>query len=128
MNKVIIEGRLGKTPEIVTFKDGNKQARFSVATNESWMDKKSGERVTKTEWHTVVVRGNNVNTVEKYIQKGTSVLIDGKLQHRSYDKDGVTHYVTEIVTNFVKQLSNFGLTDQAIIDMAQPQEDYSAPF
>lgn len=113
MNKVIIEGRLGKNPEVVTFKDGNKQARFSVATDESWIDKKSGERVTKTEWHTVVVRGRNVDTVEKYIKKGTSVLVDGKLQHRSYeDKDGITRYVTEIVTSFVKQLSNFGQPEQ----------------
>ncbi|MEO1944828.1 MAG: single-stranded DNA-binding protein [Candidatus Thioglobus sp.] len=125
MNKVIINGRLGKNPEVVTFKDGNKQARFSVATDESWIDKKSGERVTKTEWHPVVVRGNNVDIVEKYIKKGTNVLIDGKLQHRSYKKEGVTHYVTEIVTSFVKQLNNFGQPEQATATQTLTED---APF
>ncbi len=98
-NKVQLIGRLGQDPEIMTFDDGNKMAKFSLATDDSYKDK-SGEKVERTQWHNVVVRGGLVNVVENYVEKGKEIAIEGKLAHRSYDdKEGNKRYTTEVVCN-----------------------------
>jgi single-strand DNA-binding protein len=94
-------GNLGAAPEVKTIADNKKLAKFSVATNESYKNEK-GEKVTETYWHSVVAWGKLAGIVEKYLQKGSEVAIEGKLTNRSYtDKDGVKRYVTEILANEV---------------------------
>jgi len=95
-NKVQLIGRLGQDPEIVNFEDGNKLAKFSMATDDSYKDKK-GEKVERTYWHNVVVRGGLVNVVENYVSKGQEIAIEGKLTNRTYeDKEGNKKYLTEV--------------------------------
>jgi single-strand DNA-binding protein len=99
INKVTLIGHLGRDPEIRNFQNGGRVASFSVATSESWKDKKTGERKEKTEWHRVAVLSEGlVGIVEKYLKKGGRVYIEGRLETREYsDKDGVKRYTTEIV-------------------------------
>ena len=98
-NTVQLIGRLGQDPEIVSFPDGNKLAKFSMATDDSYKDK-NGNKVERTYWHNVVVRGGLVDVVEKYVAKGKEIAIEGKLTNRSWDdKDGKKQYMTEIYCN-----------------------------
>ncbi len=104
-NKVQLIGRLGQEPEITTFPDGNKMAKFSMATDDSYKDK-NGQKVERAYWHNVVVRGGLVKVVESYVQKGQEIAIEGKLTNRSWeDKDGNKRYVTEILCNELLMLS-----------------------
>jgi len=104
-NKVQLIGRLGQEPEITTFEDGNKIAKFSMATDDSYKDK-NGQKVERAYWHNVVVRGGLVKVVESYVQKGQEIAIEGKLTNRSWeDKDGNKRYVTEILCNELLMLS-----------------------
>ncbi len=98
-NKVQLIGRLGGEPEIVTFQDGNKMAKFSMATDDNYKDKE-GTKVERAYWHNVVVRGGLVNVVENYVKKGQEIAVEGKLTNRSYEtKEGEKRYVTEILVN-----------------------------
>ncbi|NND15814.1 MAG: single-stranded DNA-binding protein [Eudoraea sp.] len=98
-NKVQLIGNLGQDPEIVTLENGNKLAKFSVATNESYRNKE-GEKVTETQWHNVVAWGKTAEIVENYLAKGKEVAVEGKLMHRSYEtKEGEKRYVTEVRCN-----------------------------
>ena len=104
-NKVQLIGRLGQDPEIITFNDGNKMAKFSMATDDSYKDK-DGNKVERAYWHNVIVKGGLVNVVESYVTKGQEVAIEGKLTNRSYnDKEGHTRYTTEILCNELLMLS-----------------------
>jgi single-strand DNA-binding protein len=95
-NKVQLIGNLGNAPEVKTLDGGNKLARLSLATNESYKNSK-GEKVTETQWHNVIAWGKTAEIVEKYFTKGIEVLIEGKLINRNYtDKEGVKRYVTEV--------------------------------
>ena len=98
-NTVQLIGRLGQDPEIVSFPDGNKLAKFTMATDDSYKDK-DGNKVERTYWHNIVVRGGLVDIVEKYVSKGKEIAIEGKLTNRSWDdKDGKKQYITEIFCN-----------------------------
>ena len=95
-NKVTLIGNLGKDPEIKTFDNGNRVANFALATSEKYKDKK-GEIVKTTDWHNVAIFGKVVDVVEKYVKKGSKILVEGKLKTRNYEKDGNKVYVTEVV-------------------------------
>jgi len=99
LNKVELIGRLGKDPEVKNLSNGSAVANFSVATSESWKDKRSGEKQEKTEWHNIVVwNEKTIEFVEKYLNKGDLVRIEGKIQTRKWeDQDGKERYTTEIV-------------------------------
>jgi single-strand DNA-binding protein len=99
LNKVELIGRLGKDPEVKNLSNGSAVANFSLATSESWKDKRSGEKVEKTEWHNIVVwNEKTIEFVEKYLAKGDLVRIEGKIQTRSWeDNDGNKKYATEVV-------------------------------
>lgn len=97
MNKVILLGNLGEDPTVKQFENGNSVANFSLATSESYKDKNTGEWQNKTEWHKIAVFGNAVNYVFSYLTKGSKVLIEGKIQTRSWEQDGTTRYITEII-------------------------------
>jgi len=101
MNKVFIMGRLGQDPELRHTASGNPVCSLSVATSESWKDK-SGNKQEKTEWHKIVVWGQSGVNCELYLKKGKQVLIEGKLQTRSWDgEDGKKRYSTEILASSV---------------------------
>jgi single-strand DNA-binding protein len=98
-NKVQLIGNLGNAPEIKNLDGDKKMARFSIATNETYRNAK-GEKVTETQWHTLIAWGKVADIVEKYLQKGTEVAIEGKLMNRSYnDKEGNKKYITEVQVN-----------------------------
>jgi len=101
INKVTLLGNIGQDPEIRTTQGGKELASFSLATSETWKDKASGEKKTKSEWHKVVIFNDNlVNLVKNYTQKGSKIYIEGKLQTRDWqDKDGNKKYTTEIILN-----------------------------
>jgi single-strand DNA-binding protein len=98
VNKVILVGNLGKDPEIRSTQTGQRIASFSVATSESWKDKQTGERKTKTEWHNVVVLNDGIAGVcEQYLRKGSKVYLEGQLQTRKWqDQSGNDRYTTEV--------------------------------
>tara|TARA_R110002072_G_scaffold302796_2_gene488840 strand:- start:3179 stop:3511 length:333 start_codon:yes stop_codon:yes gene_type:complete len=104
-NKVQLIGRLGKDPEIVTFKDGHKMAKFSMATDDSYKDK-DGKKVERSYWHNIIVKGKLVGLIENYITKGQEIAVEGKLTNRSWqDRDGKKNYTTEILVNELLMLS-----------------------
>ena len=95
-NKVQLIGNLGNAPEVRDTEGGKKMVRFSMATNESYRNTK-GEKVTETQWHNLIAWGKVASIVEKYLEKGTEVAIEGKLINRNYtDKAGAKKYITEI--------------------------------
>lgn len=98
-NKVTLIGHLGNAPELKTFEGNKKMVRVSLATNETYKNKK-GERVSDTTWHSVVAWGQLAELLSRYTQKGSEVAVEGKLVNRSYtDKEGVKRYSTEIHMN-----------------------------
>ena len=99
INKVILLGRLGGDPEIRVSQDGNKIARLSLATSESWKDKTTNEKKEKTDWHRVVIFSKGLAEVaEKFLKKGSLVYIEGQIKTRNYtDQSGTEKYTTEIV-------------------------------
>ena len=98
VNKVILVGNLGADPEIRNMQSGDRVANFTLATSESWKDKSSGERQERTQWHKVVVFNQNiVGVAERYLKKGAKVYIEGQLETRQWEKDGVKQYTTEVV-------------------------------
>ena len=96
VNKVILVGNLGDEPIIRYTGDGKAIANLRVATSESWMDKE-GNKQERTEWHRVSVFDKLAEVCQKYLHKGSKVFLEGKLQTRSWDKDGVQQYTTEVV-------------------------------
>ncbi len=98
VNKVILVGNLGADPEIRRLNSGDPVVNLRIATSESWRDKQSGDRREKTEWHQVVIFNDQLAKVaEQYLKKGMKVYIEGQLQTRKWEKDGVERYSTEIV-------------------------------
>lgn len=111
VNKVIIVGRLGKDPEVRHLESGASVANFPVATSEVYKDRNTGERKEQTEWHNVVLWRGLAEIAEKYLNKGDMVYIEGKLRTRSWEKDGVTRYTTEIVGDNMTMLSPKGTSE-----------------
>jgi single-strand DNA-binding protein len=105
VNKVILIGRLGKDPEVRNLDNGAVVANFSIATSESYKDRTTGEKKEITEWHNIVLWRGLAEIAQKYLRKGDMVYIEGKLRTRSWEKDGVTRYTTEIVADNMNMLS-----------------------
>ena len=100
LNKVQLIGNIGADPDIRRMQNGNEVCNLSLATSESWKDKQTGERQTKTEWHRVVIFSQGlVNVCKNYLKKGSKVYIEGQLATRSWEQDGQKKYTTEIVLN-----------------------------
>jgi len=96
VNKVILIGHLGDDVKMHYFEGGNSIGRFSLATNETFTSKDTGERITNTEWHNVVVRNKLAEICEKYLSKGDKIYCEGRIKSRKWEQDGTTHYMTEI--------------------------------
>jgi single-strand DNA-binding protein len=104
-NKVQLIGHVGQEPEIKTFDGGKKVATITIATNDYYTNDK-GEKVEQTEWHRVSAWGKLADIIEKYVDKGKEIAVEGKLSHRSYDdKEGNKRYITEVVANDILLLS-----------------------
>jgi len=99
VNKVILIGRLGKDPESKSFANGGSVVSFSLATDETWKDKQTGERKSKTEWHNVAIFNEGLAKVaSQYLRKGSQVYLEGQLQTRKWqDQSGQDRYSTEVV-------------------------------
>ena len=96
VNKQILLGHLGRDPEIRHLESGRAVTTFSLATSESYKNKQ-GEKVTNTEWHNVVLWSPLAEIAERFLKKGSQVYIEGKTTHRSYESEGITKYITEVV-------------------------------
>ena len=117
INKVILIGNLGKDPEIKIMNNGESVANFNIATSETWKDKSTGEKVEKTEWHRIVFYRRLAEIAGQYLQKGSKVYIEGKLQTRKWqDQNGADRYTTEIIG------SSFQMLDARQTQQEQPQQ------
>jgi single-strand DNA-binding protein len=97
LNKVMLIGHLGDEIKMHYFEGGNSIGRFSLATNEVYINKTTGEKITSTEWHNLVVRNKAAETCEKYLSKGDKIYVEGRLKSRQWQaEDGSTKYTTEI--------------------------------
>ncbi len=100
INKVILVGNLGAKPEVKYASNGNAISNLSVATSESWTDKSTGQKQERTEWHRVSLFGKLAEIAGQYLDKGSKVYVEGKLQTRKYtDKEGVERWTTDIVVS-----------------------------
>ena len=100
INKVILVGNLGAKPEVKYASNGNAISNLSVATSESWTDKSTGQKQERTEWHRVSLFGKLAEIAGQYLDKGSKVYVEGKLQTRKWqDKDGQDRYTTEVVVS-----------------------------
>lgn len=124
LNKVQIIGNLGRDPELKYLPSGDAIANIAVATSYKSKDKNTGEQKDHVEWHRVSFFGKLAEIVGKYLKKGGSVYIEGRLQTRKYQKDGVDHYATDIVAENMQMLGGKqGDSEPA----AAPQQRQSAP-
>ncbi len=96
LNKVMLIGHLGDEVKMHYFEGGNCIGRFPIATNESFSNRQTGEKVTTTEWHNVVVRNKLAELCEKYLSKGDRIFVEGKIKTRQWEQEGVKRYTTEI--------------------------------
>lgn len=109
VNKVILIGNLGKDPEVRYMPSGKAVANVTIATNESWKDRNTGEKQERTEWHNVVFYSPLAEIVGQYLRKGSSVFVEGRLQTKKWqDKNGQDRYTTEIIANEMKMLGGRG--------------------
>lgn len=96
LNKAMLIGHLGDKVKMHYFEGGNSLGRFPIATNESYTNKQTGEKITTTEWHNVVVRNKLAEICEKYLSKGDRVFVEGRIKTRQWEQDGIKRYSTEI--------------------------------
>jgi single-strand DNA-binding protein len=106
LNKVMLIGRLGKDPETRSFDSGHSVTSFSMATSEKYKDRTSGEQKEITEWHNIVMWGSLGEIAQKYLKKGSQVYVEGKLRTRSWEKENVTRYTTEVVCDSMTMLGD----------------------
>ena len=125
LNKVMLIGRLGQDPELKNYDGGNPACKFTVATNENWTDKKSGEKIERTEWHKIVLWGKLAELANEYLRSGSEVYLEGKLQTSNWqdEETGVKRYKTEVVV-FKLEFINSKSQDEKIniLDYAPKEE------
>ena len=128
INKVILVGNLGRDPEMKYTASGKAIANITVATSEAWMDKQSGEKQEKTEWHRVVFFGRLAEIVGEYLKKGSQLYLEGKLQTRKWqDQNGQDRYTTVVVGNDMMFLGGKGESKPAAKpEFRQPAENKGA--
>ncbi|MEM8507030.1 MAG: single-stranded DNA-binding protein [Bacteroidota bacterium] len=109
VNKVMLIGHLGDEVKVHYFEGGGCIGRFPLATNETYTNRQTGEKVTNTDWHTVVVRNKAAEICEKYLSKGDKIYVEGRLKNRQWQgDDGTTRYTTEVQVQDFTFLSNKG--------------------
>jgi len=129
INKVILIGNLGDDVKMHYFDDQNCVGRFPIATSESYTNKQTGEKITNTDWHNIVVRNGLAKVCEKYLTKGDKVYVEGKLKNRQWEQDGVKRYSTEVQVTEMTMLStkkneaNTSSPQQNQAPVAQPKSE-----
>lgn len=108
VNKVILVGRLGKDPEVRNLENGATVANFTMATSETYKDKTTGEKKEIIDWHNIVLWRGLAEIAQKYLHKGDMIYVEGKLRTRSWEKEGITRYTTEIIGDSMTMLSTRG--------------------
>ena len=106
VNKVILLGNTGSDPEMTAMPSGDAIATIRIATSESWNDKATGEQKEKTEWHRVVFFKRLAEIVGEWVKRGDKIYVEGRLQTRSWEKDGVKRYSTEVVASEMQMLGS----------------------
>ncbi|WP_339118068.1 single-stranded DNA-binding protein [Halomonas sp. BMC6] len=137
INKVILIGNLGQDPEVRFTPSGTAVANLNLATSDTWMDRQSGQRQERTEWHRVVLFNKTAEIAQQYLKKGSKVYIEGRLQTRKWqDQNGQERYSTEIVANDMQMLDGRsgdyqgggapqgGYAQQTPAQQAPPQQHY----
>lgn len=137
INKVILIGNLGQDPEVRFTPSGTAVANLNLATSDTWMDRQSGQRQERTEWHRVVLFNKTAEIAQQYLKKGSKVYIEGRLQTRKWqDQNGQDRYSTEIVANDMQMLDGRsgdyqgggapqgGYAQQPPAQQAPPQQNY----
>lgn len=122
LNKAFVYGNLTRDPELKTLPSGMNVCSFSVATNRVYNDR-DGKRQEVTEYHNIVVFGRQAETSAQYLKKGSGVFVEGRLQTRNWDKDGVKQYRTEIVADRVQFGPRTGGSDAPSSDTAKDSSD-----
>ena len=141
INKVILIGNLGQDPEVRFTPSGTAVANLNLATSDTWMDRQSGQRQERTEWHRVVLVNKTAALALQYLTKGSKVYIEGRLQTRKWqDQNGQDRYSTEIVANDMQMLDGRsgdyqgggapqgGYAQQAPAQQAPPQQNYGQNY
>lgn len=118
VNKCILIGNLGADPETRYMPNGNAVCNITLATTDSWKDRQTGQQQERTEWHRVVFFGRLAEVAGQYLRKGSKIYIEGRLQTREWEKDGVKRYTTEIIVDIGGQMQMLDSRD----DGAQNQE------
>jgi single-strand DNA-binding protein len=137
VNRVILVGTCGQDPETRYLPNGNAVTNLSLATSEQWTDKQTNQKVEKTEWHRVSMFGKVAEIAGEYLRKGSQVYIEGKLQTREWEKDGIKRYTTEIVVDMQGTMQLLGgkpqdgtqrqAHPQAAAARQQPRQQQAAP-
>lgn len=108
INKVILVGNLGADPEVRYSAGGTCVTKFRIATSDQWKDKQTGEMQERTEWHRITTFGRLAEVCGEYLKKGSQVYIEGKLHTSTYEKEGQTHYSTDVICNEMQMLGGRG--------------------
>ena len=131
INKVILIGNVGGDPETRYLPNGNAVTNLTLATSDSWRDKQTGQMQERTEWHRISLFGKIAEIAGQYLRKGSKVYIEGRLQTREWEKDGVKRYTTEIIVDMggsMQMLDSRGDNDgapRAPSAPRQPQQQYN---
>jgi single-strand DNA-binding protein len=123
LNKVMLIGNLGKDPELKYLPSGQAVVSFPLATTERRLDK-NGQRQEKTEWHNIVVYGRMAEVINQYLKKGRSAFIEGRISTRSWEKDGVKKYRTEIIASNIQflDMSQNAKVPNAVVESTTEEE------
>lgn len=128
INKVILIGNVGADPEVNKLENGTMVANLRLATTESYKNK-SGERVDRTEWHSIVLWSGLAEIVAKYVHKGMRLYIEGRLRSRGWEDDrGIKHHITEIHASTLQMLSYPKENQDDLPNVSIPQEADDIPF
>ena len=129
LNKVMLIGHLGDDVKLRYFEDGGCLGRFPLATNETYTNKQSGERVSQTEWHNIIVRNKAAETCEKYLKKGDKLFVEGRIKTRKWQgEDGNPRYSTEIHVDEFTFLSNKPQEVQPSVQAQSATDHDDLPF
>ena len=127
LNKVTLIGRLGKDPETRNLENGMSVTNFTLATSEKYKDKTGGLK-ENTDWHNLVAWQNLSGIISKYCRKGSQIYVEGKLRTRSWEKDNITRYVTEIIVENVQLLDSKPKDQNTSVGQSSPsQQQYPEP-
>jgi len=115
LNKVILVGNLGDEVKMHYFEGGDSIGRFPIATSETFVSKQTGEKITNTDWHNILVKNKLAEICEKYLTKGDKIYCEGKLKNRQWEQDGIKRYSTEVHVTELTMLTNKKSTENNAI-------------